>query len=77
MNPTDVVYRGYLKLFSDRYLYPLFMNIVDVKVTIDGNASTSALLPLRKNNNICFPESLKTRVPGGLSKPYLLLFLKA
>lgn len=44
MNPTDVVYRGYLKLFSDRYLYPLFMNIVDVKVTIDGNASTSALL---------------------------------
>lgn len=59
MNPPDVVYRGYLKLFSDRYLYPLFMNIVDV--TIDGNASTSALLPLRKKNYICFPESLEAR----------------
>lgn len=61
MNPPPVVYRGYLKLFSDRYLYPLFMNIVDVKVTIDGNASTSALLPLRKKNYICFPESLEAR----------------
>jgi hypothetical protein len=31
---------------------------------IDGNAYTSALLPLRKNHYISFPERLKTRVLG-------------
>jgi hypothetical protein len=54
------------------------MNIVDVKVTIDGNASTSALLPLRNNNYICLlPRKPKNKSSRGLSKPYLLLFLKA